>query len=36
LADNASSILEQKNLEIIQAPELKAIYSLDKCVRTQQ
>jgi len=36
LTDNASSIIEQKNLEIIQAPELKAIYSLGKCVRTQQ
>jgi len=36
LVNNASTILEQKNLEIIQAPELKAIYSLGKSIRTQK
>lgn len=36
LMDGAPTILEQKNLEIIQAPALKAIYSLGKSTRTQK
>jgi hypothetical protein len=36
LVDGAPTILEQKNLEIIQAPALKAIYSLGKSTRTQK
>jgi len=36
LVDGASTILEEKNLEIIQAPELKAIYSLGRSTRTQK
>jgi hypothetical protein len=36
LVDGASTILEEKNLEIIEAPELKAIYSLGRSTRTQK
>ncbi len=36
LVDNAPSILDQNNLEIIQAPALKAIYTLGRSTRTQK
>ena len=36
LVDRASTILEQNNLEIIQAPALKAIYSFGRSTRTQK
>lgn len=36
LVDRAPSILAQNNLEIIQAPALKAIYSLGRSTRTQK
>jgi len=36
LVDGAPKVLEKKNLEIIQAPSIKAIYSLGKSTRTQK
>jgi Protein of unknown function (DUF3684) len=36
LVANAASLLRDRNLEVVQAPELKAVYSLKKSIRTQR
>lgn len=36
LVPNAASLLQEKNLDVYQATELKAVYSLNKSIRTQR